>query len=215
VDAAKLMEITLQKHGFETITLFDEKATSVSIMTQVRVIGERKKVHRVVIYFAGHGFDNCNGYLLTHDTEIIYKFGCPLAVKAGTAVSMSLISDMIKFNEHARHILFIFNCCFSGIALQRSLSTTHQSVHFMSSCSENEKTWGEQYTVSLCDALMGSAFIELKKDKLRIEELAEYAHRCFSKVCKNPRQRPLFLSIGKWTFEFLKPPQLDEVPDCT
>jgi hypothetical protein len=106
----------LRDIGFEVRELYDENATKekiISLLTD-ELINEVEYADRIIIFFAGHaitrenkGDKSYSGYIMPYD---------------GTS---SKISSLIEFDDLVRktakhlaaiHILFMLDCCFSGIA---------------------------------------------------------------------------------------------------
>ncbi|MCB0085425.1 MAG: caspase family protein [Caldilineaceae bacterium] len=101
-------------HFDQVITLFDEAATGDTLMDWLRdrlpaQVGEED---RLIIFFAGHGttrksvFDETRGYLIPSDAE---------QDKYASYIDLRELRDACSW-IHAKHILLILDCCFSGIA---------------------------------------------------------------------------------------------------
>ena len=117
---AKAIKDALQKTGFDDINLILNKEA-----TQRRILSELfhdlpKKVgrnDRVLFYFAGHGqTENLpgggkKGYIIPVDAETDSY--------ASTAVSMEQIRSLSS-RIAAKHILYVMDCCYSGLGLNRS-----------------------------------------------------------------------------------------------
>lgn len=132
-DAEAIVEILINKFNFpkDNVTcLFDEEATKVEIFSKFMKFYETTKENdRVLIFFAGHGHtlpgkrENV-GYLIPVD-------GTP-----------DDISTLIRWDEltrntglfKAKHIFFIMDACFSGLAITRSLP--QGSVRFLNNMLE-------------------------------------------------------------------------------
>lgn len=116
VNDATALGNLLRDIGFEVRELYDEKATKEKIISLLadELINEVEDTDRILIFFAGHaitkknkGDHSVSGYIIPHD---------------GTS---SKISSLIEFDDLVRktakrlaaiHILFLLDCCFSGIA---------------------------------------------------------------------------------------------------
>ncbi|MFL6510666.1 MAG: caspase domain-containing protein [Nitrososphaera sp.] len=114
-DAVELGNL-LRDIGFEVRELYDENATKENITSLLAddLINEVEDTDRILIFFAGHAITKKNkgdksnsGYIIPYD---------------GTS---SKISSLIEFDDLVRktakrlaaiHILFMLDCCFSGIA---------------------------------------------------------------------------------------------------
>lgn len=117
---AKAMEKLFEQQGFGIVAaLYNEQATRLAILRELdnklkSKVGERD---RVVIFYAGHGEAQKTqggkemGYLLPVDGE--------QDSLAGTGISMGFIRELAD-SLPAKHILFLVDACYSGIAGQRS-----------------------------------------------------------------------------------------------
>jgi len=117
---AKAIKDALQKTGFDDINLILDKEA-----TQRRILSELfhnlpKKVgrnDRVLFYFAGHGQTETlsgggkKGYIIPVDAET--------GSYTSTAVSMEQIRSLSS-RIAAKHILYVMDCCYSGLGLNRS-----------------------------------------------------------------------------------------------
>ncbi len=96
------------------IELYNEQATKEKIESYLKdfLFSKTKKDDRLIIYFGGHGdtFNGEVGYLCPYDAQ---KNRLPF-----TGISMSDLRELNKILA-AKHILYIFDCCFSGLALVR------------------------------------------------------------------------------------------------
>ena len=117
---ARAVRDTLQKTGFDDITLItDKEATQRRILTEL-FHNLPKKVDRndrVLFYFAGHGQTEDlpgggkKGYIIPVDAEA-HGYG-------STAVSMEQIRSLTS-RISAKHIIFVMDSCYSGLGLNRS-----------------------------------------------------------------------------------------------
>jgi uncharacterized caspase-like protein len=123
VNDAKAVEKKFQSEGFdEVITLLDRDATQRRILTELfHVLPQKVKWNqRVVLYFAGHGQTqeledgNKKGFIIPVDADP--------ADDASTAISMEQIRGLSS-RIAAKHILFVMDCCYSGLGLNRSFGT--------------------------------------------------------------------------------------------
>ncbi len=117
---ANAIKNTLQKTGFDDITLImDKEATQRRILTELfHKLPERvNRDDRVLFYFAGHGQTEDlpgggkKGYIIPVDAETDSY--------ASTAVSMKQIRSLSS-RIAAKHILYVMDCCYSGLGLNRS-----------------------------------------------------------------------------------------------
>lgn len=117
---AQGMAQTLTRHGFgEVHTLYDSQATQHAIMTWLRNELPRRtqRNDRVVIFFAGHGVTQSGpqggkrGYLIPHDGRSYADY-----------IDMAELQRVCAMVS-AKHILFLLDCCFSGVAAIAARST--------------------------------------------------------------------------------------------
>ena len=120
-DAEAISQILIEKFDFpkeNVITLYDEQASRNEIMkSYLRFTREDVKPDdRILIFFAGHGHTisgnrNDIGYLIPVDGEL---------QDISTFIrwdELTRNSELIK----AKHLFFVFDACFSGLAITRSV----------------------------------------------------------------------------------------------
>ena len=93
--------------------LYDENATKTNILKTVDyLINQRQGIDRIIFYFAGHGLtrESSMGENLGFFLPVDYRPDSPHA----TAITMNEVHSWAK-DLRARHVLFIFDACFSGI----------------------------------------------------------------------------------------------------
>jgi hypothetical protein len=117
---AKAVKDTLEKTGFDDITLIiDKAATQRRILTELfhTLTDKVGRNDRVLFYFAGHGQTEDlpgggkKGYIIPVDAETDSY--------ASTAVSMEQIRSLSS-RIAAKHIFYVMDCCYSGLGLNRS-----------------------------------------------------------------------------------------------
>ena len=117
---AKAIKDTLQKTGFDDITLImDKEATQRRILTELfhRLPDKAERNDRVLFYFAGHGQTKDlpgggkKGYIIPVDAE--------RDSYASTAISMEQVRSLSS-RIAAKHIFYVMDCCYSGLGLNRS-----------------------------------------------------------------------------------------------
>ena len=117
---ANAVKDTLEKTGFDDITLImDKAATQRRILTELfhRLPEKVDRNDRVLFYFAGHGQTEDlpgggkKGYIIPVDAETDSY--------ASTAVSMEQIRSLSN-RIAAKHIFYVMDCCYSGLGLNRS-----------------------------------------------------------------------------------------------
>ena len=120
-DAVGLKKQLITSHGFpeEHVTvLLDEEATSTNIRKELAklTLTQVEIDDRIVIFYAGHGTTKKGlrgeiGYLVPYDAN-------PL--DPSTLIrwnEFTTLSDAIR----AKHILFIMDACYGGLAITRSM----------------------------------------------------------------------------------------------
>jgi len=106
--------------SFSTQLLLGKQATKQAVQDALFDMRRTDRDSRVIFFFSGHGyvltdnFNNQTGYLACADT---------VANRDHTALELS---DVMDFRRHAaaKHILFIFDSCYSGQALGLTKATT-------------------------------------------------------------------------------------------
>lgn len=133
-DAQAILE-QLKRLGFsKTISLFDDNANRAQIM---RFLADDlpillKENDGLMVYFAGHGLTEelpdgtLEGYIAPVDADDNYK---------GTAISMSSIHQLL-LKYKAKHILFVFDSCYSGLGLQRAGTLSRKSAFIRTASSK-------------------------------------------------------------------------------
>jgi TolB protein len=107
--------------NFAVTTLLGAQATRQALLQALHNLRSAGPDDRIVVFFSGHGYaipDNFGketGYLAAYDTQAQQDF---------TAVEMDEVSAL-RLHAKAKHIGFIFDCCFSGqaLGLTRAVST--------------------------------------------------------------------------------------------
>ncbi|TCS43019.1 polysaccharide deacetylase family protein [Reinekea marinisedimentorum] len=123
-DAKGVEDILRQQYGFEDnhiFTLYDEDANRENITEHLaNILSDPNKVKpndRVFVFYAGHGMTRVLpsgrnlGYIIPFDAELD-KFHS----KSISMTHLQDFSDMIP----AKHVYFVMDSCYSGIALTRS-----------------------------------------------------------------------------------------------
>jgi hypothetical protein len=117
---ANAVKDTLEKTGFDDITLImDKAATQRRILTELfhRLPEKVDRNDRVLFYFAGHGQTEDlpgggkKGYIIPVDAETDSY--------SSTSVSMEQIRSLSS-RIAAKHIFYVMDCCYSGLGLNRS-----------------------------------------------------------------------------------------------
>lgn len=135
--------------SLESNLLVDERATHQALThTILSTLSSATNEDVVVITFAGHG--SPDGSLILYDTKANDL--------NGTAMSMAVLADAFK-SSHARAVLCILDCCFSGHAPARVLETAARprnafaltGIHgegrvLLAACATNESAWEQPGT---------------------------------------------------------------------
>jgi tetratricopeptide (TPR) repeat protein len=183
-----------------------------------------KPTERLFIYYSGHGFTDYNeasrqndGYITGIDTPV-HKLGKPVAKAVPFA-------DVDSWNRqtHARHVLMVFDSCFSASLFQIKAEMTEPNKYefdgirsmlgkpiryFITACRQNEEVAADStFAKSLLHGLRGDADV-YHEGIISAEELGTYLLHAVHKL--SDRQTPQFGSIA-----FAKPtppPQTVETP---
>jgi peptidoglycan/xylan/chitin deacetylase (PgdA/CDA1 family)/uncharacterized caspase-like protein len=134
-DAKAIAEALENKMGFphdNIYTLTDGEATSEKIKEVMGyVLANPEKIKdndRVFVFFAGHGMTRTIpsgkslGYIIPSDAELD-KF-------QNRAISMTQLSDFASMIP-AKHVYFVMDSCYSGLALTRSGVSVGQSLNYI------------------------------------------------------------------------------------
>jgi photosystem II stability/assembly factor-like uncharacterized protein len=106
----------LGAYGFEVRTLFEEDATVLNIEAYLADVGARMTTDdRLIFYFSGHGVtlpgaQGDLGYLLTYPATLssVRRLGLPMVRMQSEYADLP-----------AKHIAFVLDACFSGLALEK------------------------------------------------------------------------------------------------
>ncbi|MCC5863454.1 MAG: PEGA domain-containing protein [Gammaproteobacteria bacterium] len=115
----RLVEQAFRHQGFVVRSELDLPATDLnSVVREFMATYGAEKSHRIVIYFAGHGYsrqDGRRGYLVPVDAPH------PQDDAPGFLARAIEMSEVIAWARQmdAEHALFIFDSCFSGTVLQQ------------------------------------------------------------------------------------------------
>src|SRR6266571_3217530 len=128
-DANGIKEILLSKFGFKSehvITLFNEDATREKILSVLGdTLSNPKNVQhddRVFMFFAGHGATR--RLPSGRDLGYIVPFDADTQNFQGQSISMTNFQD-ISESIPAKHVLFVMDSCYSGLALTRGGGTSN------------------------------------------------------------------------------------------
>jgi formylglycine-generating enzyme required for sulfatase activity len=102
-----------QPYNFTVRSLIGKEATKEAILDELFRLRTTEADARILVYFAGHGytltdkFGKETGFVAAYNTDAKIDY---------TALKLNEITDLCR-NATAKHLLFIFDACFSGAAL--------------------------------------------------------------------------------------------------
>jgi peptidoglycan/xylan/chitin deacetylase (PgdA/CDA1 family)/uncharacterized caspase-like protein/Flp pilus assembly protein TadD len=122
-DARAVQDLLIKKYNFKpdhVFGLFDKEATRENILS---LLGDKlanpemvKHEDRVFVFYAGHG---ATRHLASgRDLGYVIPVDAGLANYEGSAISMSNFQDIAEAIP-AKHLLFVMDSCYSGLALTR------------------------------------------------------------------------------------------------
>ena len=213
---AEAVSKRLKELNFEVTVLLDREATAQNIRSELGTrFARTTKDEQVLIYFAGHGVTErlhdkqLEGYILPVDVNLKDLYA--------TAISMKELRDLTK-RIPAKHILYLFDSCYSGLGLTRSVKRPIQSPEDLTKLAGERAaymitagTGGEVareisghgvFTLHLLDGIAGAADVGPKDGIVQASELGIYLARVVSKDTggeQNP-QHGLFEGDGDFLF---------------
>jgi uncharacterized caspase-like protein len=116
---AKAIAKLLKSRGFEISLILDKKATEKAIKRAVTTwLAKKAKANdRVIIYFSGHGVSKGQG-------SFSPPLGFMMPVDAQDAeidgIGMDWLQRILRTHVMAKHVMYIADACYSGLALTRS-----------------------------------------------------------------------------------------------
>ena len=128
VSDAKAIAELLAGLQFDVIHLFDQDAKKDAIRSLIfdDLPSKVGNDDRVLVFFAGHATALCNkgnnsrtGFIMPHD-----GYGN----KISTLIDFKELVPTAANQLAAKHILFIFDCCFSGIAAHLKFRSGHSKI---------------------------------------------------------------------------------------
>lgn len=128
---AQAMAGELSRRGFEVITLVNEEATRRGILRALQVDLPKRvgPQDRVLIYFAGHGISQgegaaAMGYLMPVEAS-------PDAPSVD-GIDMESLQRVLATQYKAKHILYVADACYSGLALStRGAGLSQDSANYL------------------------------------------------------------------------------------
>jgi hypothetical protein len=216
---AKSVSKRLKALNFEVTTLIDHEASKYRIQSELGSLAHTTKNDQVLIYFAGHGVterlhnNKLEGYILPIDVNLRNLYA--------TAISMKDLRDLTS-RIPAKHILYVFDSCYSGLGLTRATTTYSQkylttlagkrAVYMITAGKEGEvarEIGGHGiFTLNFLDGIAGAADTNPKDNVVQASELGVYLARAVSKDTKNEQNPQHGLLEGNG--DFLLPLQDDD-----
>jgi peptidoglycan hydrolase-like protein with peptidoglycan-binding domain len=201
----------LKQLNFEVITLINNQATKRRIETELGKLARTSKDDQVLIYFAGHGVSKhlhnkkLEGYILPVDVNLRDLYA--------TAISMTKLRNLTH-HIPAKHILYVFDSCYSGLGLSRATTYTSEylstlagkrAVYMITAGKAGEvaREVGNHgiFTLNFLDGIAGAA--DDNKDKVvQASELGIYLASTVSKDTKNEQTPQHGLLEGDGDFLF-------------
>ncbi len=132
-DAKAFADLLQRKYGFDKrniIMLADSEATKRNIMEKLYSLADTRWVSRddcVIFYFSGHGQTvplprgGDMGFLIPYDAKVDLSQEPNLAEYKQQCIGMNELNETAKLIP-AKHIIFIIDACYSGLALETSRS---------------------------------------------------------------------------------------------
>jgi tetratricopeptide (TPR) repeat protein len=115
ISDAKLIKSVFSNYGYNTICLLNNAATKENIIKTIKSLNG-KRFHRLLIFFAGHGHtykinNTEKGYIIPIDGKRTDYDSHSISLESLKNISKKL---------NVTHVLFVFDSCYSGLALSRS-----------------------------------------------------------------------------------------------
>jgi uncharacterized caspase-like protein len=191
VNDAKAVSKRLSELNFQVTTLLDAEATLQSIRHELGTkFSMTNPNDQIVIYFAGHGVTeelhdkSIQGYILPVDADIKDLYT--------TAISMKELRNLTA-RIPAKHILFAFDSCYSGLGLKRAIKVAgsrermqehleslagSRGVYMITAGKANEVAREFRghglFTLHFLDGIAGAADTEPKDNIVQGTELGQY-----------------------------------------
>lgn len=122
--------------------LLGTEATKDNIIESLQAFFECKNEDTLLLYWAGHGSADGNGYFIAYDTENDNKLN--------TAIEMSYVKGLIE-NTDAKAVVVMFDCCYSGTVargdsdfrstMERSLHVIGKGKVIIAACDDYQKAY--------------------------------------------------------------------------
>ena len=122
--------------------LIGTEATKDNIIESLQAFFECQSEDTLLLYWAGHGSSDGNGYFIAYDTENDNKLN--------TAIKMSYVKELIE-NTNAKAVVVMFDCCYSGTVardasdfratMERTLHVTGKGKVIIAACDDYQKAY--------------------------------------------------------------------------
>lgn len=197
VNDARAVASVLKEQGFQVTELYDQQATKYNIVHQLSTVlpAKVKAGDRFVFYYSGHGQTEITakgaqlGYIVPFDGRALG--GDDFA----SYISMVELKSIFSRKYAAKHVLAVFDSCFSGLMLARSgvMSGTVNStlnktgVNVLTAGGQGEQAVDGLFARKLLDGLRGNA--DSNNDSyITFSELGVYVQQ--QVPAENPKQAP-------------------------
>ena len=219
VNDANAVSQRLSELNFQVTTLLDHKATLKNIRHELGTkLALSKPQDQVVIYFAGHGVteklhgNKVAGYILPVDVNVKDLYSTAISMKELRALTARI---------PARHILFAFDSCYSGLGLSRSAGYSgnkqnlqnyletisgKRAVYMVTAGKASEVAREYQghglFTLHFLDAIAGAADASPKDGIVQASELGRYVAQKVALETENEQNPQYGLIEGDGDFLF-------------
>ena len=206
-DAESIRSLLVSKFGFKEnhiVVLTNQQATKQNILRSIGNLYNTEKQDRAVIFFAGHGKTQPlpgggeMGFIIPVDGKAE-----PEGELMATCISMRHLRDEFSPYVRAKHLLFLVDACYGGLATTSSRSLSKETVGFIKKItsgtarqiitagSKDEQVierdiWGHSaFTFRLLSGL-GEGFADQDADGfITAKELHMYLERRVSELTEN------------------------------
>ncbi|EDN69015.1 polysaccharide deacetylase [Beggiatoa sp. PS] len=204
----------LKELNFEVTRLINHEASKYRIQSELGRLARTTEDEQVLIYFAGHGVterlynNQLEGYILPVDVDLKDLYA--------TAISMEELRDLTR-RIPAKHILYVFDSCYSGLGLTRA-TTTYTSQKYLATLAGKRAVYmitagkaGEVarevgrhgiFTLNLLEGIAGAADTNPKDNVVQASELGVYLARTVSEDTENEQNPQHGLLEGDGDFLF-------------
>jgi len=130
-DAKAIAQLLRKKTKFEMYEeLYDDAATKSRISNVIDRLSNDASIDRIIFFFAGHGYTKGAGMGSKEDLGFFLPVDGDPDKLLETAISMSEVNTWARVLR-ARHVLFIFDACFSGIIGEVARSARDYNLDFL------------------------------------------------------------------------------------